>query len=115
MCIVLMDFASVIVNFRVVKLLFVVFSCQSLQSGEYSNGTACVPCPVGFYCPSPLAAPQACTQGTYQTSTGQTSCLSCPSGQSCINRSATPVDCSAGYFSQTGDGNCQVGYSCFHS
>lgn len=84
---------------------------SSVQNGQYSNGTFCVDCPAGTYCPDPTLGSVVCSNGQYQPSTAQTSCIQCPSGQSCLDKTATPVDCTAGYFSLTGEETCTV--SCF--
>lgn len=82
-----------------------------LQNGQYSNGTHCVDCPAGTYCPDPTLGSVVCSNGQYQPSTAQTSCIQCPSGQSCLDKTATPVDCTAGYFSLTGEETCTVSCS----
>lgn len=83
----------------------------SVQNGQYSNGTHCIDCPAGTYCPDPTLGSVVCSNGQYQPSTAQTSCIQCPSGQSCLDKTATPVDCNPGYFSLAGEETCTV--SCF--
>lgn len=91
--------------------LWICIILWSLQNGQYSNGTHCVDCPAGTYCPDPTLGSVVCSNGQYQPSTAQTSCIQCPSGQSCQDKTATPVDCVAGYFSLAGEETCTV--SCF--
>ena len=86
-------------------------SCISvvyLQTGTYSNGSACVDCPAGYYCPSASAGKIACASGYYQDSTKQTQCDPCPGGQKCLTADGTPSNCDAGFQSNSGESACTV-------
>ena len=78
-----------------------------LKAGEYSNGTACLDCPVGYYCESALAGPQVCPDGRYADEEGLALCKPCPSGKSCTNKDSAD-NCTAGYYSLEGDILCNV-------
>uniref|UniRef100_A0A7M5XIK9 Tyrosine-protein kinase ephrin type A/B receptor-like domain-containing protein n=1 Tax=Clytia hemisphaerica TaxID=252671 RepID=A0A7M5XIK9_9CNID len=79
---------------------------KECQAGEYSNGTACVECPKGFYCPSSTTTPIVCKAGTYANALSSTSCQLCPSGYSCLNAADAPVACTAGSYSVAGQIKC---------
>ena len=85
-----------------------ILSC--CQLGEYSNGTACVPCPLGYRCPSPSGSPIECADGYYQDAEGQISCQACDAGASCLDKTVAPVDCNAGWFSLLGEMTCEVSW-----
>jgi hypothetical protein len=56
--------------------------CVACQPGYYLAGTACVPCPVGFF--QPLAKQTMCIpcpKGTMAFNKGSTSCEMCPPGK----------------------------------
>ena len=78
------------------------------QVGTYSNGSHCIPCDIGHYCPSPLNAPQPCPPGSYANETGSVSCKACDAGHSCLDPSNTPVPCAAGEYSISGQTSCTV-------
>lgn len=78
------------------------------QVGTYSNGSHCIPCDLGHYCPSPANAPQPCPAGTYSNETGAVTCKACDAGHSCLNPSNTPVACPAGQYSISGQSSCAV-------
>ncbi len=82
-----------------------------LQTGEYSNGTHCVPCLAGYRCPDPSGGPQQCADGYYQDLEGQVTCNQCPAGQHCLDKAVLPTDCTGGYFSLAGDMECRVSYN----
>ena len=81
-----------------------------LQVGTYSNGSQCIPCDLGHYCPSPANAPQPCPEGSYSDETGAVTCKACDAGHSCLNPSSTPVPCAAGEYSISGQTSCTVSY-----
>ena len=89
-------------------VILIAFNFYLFQTGEYSNGTSCVPCPKGTYCPALTANPVPCRSGTYATATGSTFCQLCPAGFACQNASNAPVPCSAGFYSPAGQIVCQV-------
>lgn len=78
-----------------------------LQTGEYSNGTACLPCPLGYYCESAISGPVICADGRYADEEGLVLCKACPAGKSCTQKD-TAVDCEPGYYSLLGDMPCYV-------
>ena len=85
--------------------------CKShlvLQVGTYSNGSQCIPCDLGHYCPSPANAPQPCPAGSYSNETGAVTCKACDAGYSCLIPSNTPVPCDAGEYSISGQATCTV-------
>ena len=88
------------------------FHCT--QGGEYSNGTACVPCPAGYQCPVPGETPERCPDGYFQDQEGQATCYECPGGYSCYNKSLTPEACEPGWYSLAGDASCRVGTRYLH-
>lgn len=78
------------------------------QVGTYSNGSHCILCDRGHYCPSPANSPQPCPVGTYSNESGAVTCKACDAGHSCLNPSNTPVACPAGQFSISGQSTCAV-------
>lgn len=81
-----------------------------LQAGEFSNGSACVSCFTGHYCPSMTVQPLPCVSGTYSDKRGAVACDVCPAGYSCFNVSDTPKECNSGEYSIAGDATCKVQY-----
>jgi hypothetical protein len=89
------------------------FSCTCLfsllnKAGEFSNGTACVSCFTGHYCPSMTVHPLPCVNGTYSDKRGSVACDMCPAGYSCLNVSDPPRKCNSGEYSIAGDAVCKV-------
>jgi hypothetical protein len=67
--------------------------------GQYANGTVCITCPPGSYCPKGVANPMPCTSGNY-----------------CPESSSLPVPCSAGTYQQNaGAASCTTCPSDYHS
>lgn len=83
-----------------------------IQAGQYSNGTACLECPKGHYCPSSSSSPIPCQSGTYADTISSTSCLLCPAGSACVDASSSPVSCSVGTYSVAGQIKCSVCFYC---
>lgn len=79
-----------------------------LQTGTYSNGTHCVLCEVGHYCPSSSNKPQPCAAGTYADIPGRITCTKCQAGSSCLNPALAPVPCGNGEYSIAGQSTCSV-------
>ena len=61
-------------------------------------------CPIGHYCPVGTSLPYPCSNGTYQSLTGQSSCISCPSGYYCTQGTSNFAtrDCPVGHYCPTG-------------
>ena len=73
-------------------------------AGYYSLGrqTSCIPCPLGYMCPTSTIAPTICLAGFFTDAPAQTSCAACTDGYACPEGSvsATPATsaCSQGYY-----------------
>ncbi|EDO39339.1 predicted protein, partial [Nematostella vectensis] len=76
------------------------------QSGTFVNGTHCIPCHVGHYCPSQSNKPQVCPSGTFANETGSVVCKACPAGYACLDPSTTPAPCGIGEYSINGQSTC---------
>jgi len=61
-------------------------SIKICSPGKYSFSGACVDCPIGNSCASPLGPPTACVNGQY-SDPGKEYCQSCPYGFYCPNPS----------------------------
>ena len=97
---------------RCIKFSSSIFSVEILffefQAGEYTNGTNCIPCEKGSYCPTTSSSPVSCAAGTYANVTGMSSCIVCPPGYHCIDPAISPVICPEGTFSIAGQTICEV-------
>lgn len=88
---------------------------QNCAPGRWWNGSACVPCPRGTYCPGGNPAPKIkCTAGTFQSGTGQSSCIPCNVGTfSAVDSAINCAECPAGQYQpdpgQTSCLSCAVG------
>ena len=100
--------SEVFLTFSFALVWSVFFYLYIKQAGEYSNGTACLECPKGHYCPSSSSTPIACQSGTYADTTSSTACQLCLAGYSCVDASQSPVSCSVGTYSVAGQIKCAV-------
>jgi uncharacterized repeat protein (TIGR02543 family) len=66
--------------------------------GYYKSDESCLICPMGHACPynGTYTENHTCTEGSYQSSTGQTTCIACPSGTTTTSTGSTSSsNCSA--------------------
>ncbi|MBO5696404.1 MAG: hypothetical protein J6S06_02745 [Alphaproteobacteria bacterium] len=125
------------------KFLIGAYGCSDTSAchcapGYYGNGTSCVPCTVGSYCPGGYYATNtgrksACTAGRYASKTGLSTCTACPHGtygsgtglstctpcgygayNNTTGRSTACSKCAAGFYSSSMSAYscspCPVGY-----
>ncbi|XP_038155551.1 uncharacterized protein LOC119792815 [Cyprinodon tularosa] len=90
--------------------------CPNGSSSGHQPGYLCPP---GYACPDGSAEPVICSQGTFQSLSGQSVCESCPPGFYCVEGSSVPSPCPLGYVSPLADrmslGDClpcPSGYFC---
>nr|XP_047130962.1 uncharacterized protein LOC100202447 isoform X1 [Hydra vulgaris] len=94
-------------NSAVVDASKVPIQCSD-KPGYFSNGTACILCYEGHFCPSSVIKPISCPLGTYANSKGSVLCELCPSGYYCFNATEDPKPCDEGSFSTAGSIFCQA-------
>jgi hypothetical protein len=88
---------------------------QSCVPGRWFNGTTCVPCPRGTYCPGGNPAPKInCPAGSFQSGPGQSACIPCNVGSfAAVDSSVNCTTCPAGKYQpdpgQTSCIDCGVG------
>jgi len=90
--------------------------CQSCAAGTYcpSGSSNATICSAGSYCPNATAS-LACTQGTYNSHSGQVSesaCVTCPAGMFCPANSAVTLSCPENTYSNAGSGSIEQCLNC---